>query len=388
MTIQARDWEYANLPDDELAPTERQQALAALARAMNARDPQAAKDALLRLPQTSPPPQDPLSLAAAAIANAALNDEEPPQTALDAMQEWLAAETPLDGGPIAREPYEREWLIPGWIPASRVGLLTGAGGAGKTRIALQLANAIANGANWLGLNPTPSDPAAAVHASYEEELQEIGHRLNLIDPRPDANPVYGYDLTPSGPLWHFPYGSATGSLASAGERLRRACERVDAKLLIIDNLASAFGGNENDRAQVRSFMNAWDSWARKRRCAILMIGHPPKTRGFAKDEHGLTQIAELFSGSTDWINAARYAISIDNKTDEIGTVRHCLRFLKGNYVAEPPSPVWMSINAKGIWTPDARQTNPGANKTFNGADIDPADTAALYNIEPISRNAL
>ncbi len=42
----------------------------------------------------------------------------------------------------------REWLIPEWLPASRVCLLSGPGAVGKSRLALQLAVAVASGVRY------------------------------------------------------------------------------------------------------------------------------------------------------------------------------------------------------------------------------------------------
>ena len=44
------------------------------------------------------------------------------------------------------EPPDREWLLPGWLAVGRVHLLTGSGGRGKSRLALQLAAALASDA--------------------------------------------------------------------------------------------------------------------------------------------------------------------------------------------------------------------------------------------------
>ena len=352
MTADVRDWHYASLPEEELTPSPRQQALSRLAQALELRDEQAAKSALLDLPQSTPHPPaiDPLILAAAEIAAAAQNDEEPPQSAMTAAAEWLATAEPLTGGIIIREPFTREWLVPSWIPAARAGLLAGAGGVGKTRIALQLAHAVATGEDWLCISRYGQSPAPVVYATYEDELQELGHRLNLIDPSPRPLPIYAYDLTESGSLWDFPNNSRNGVLPSAGAKLRRACERADAKLLIIDNLASAFGGNENDRAQVRSFVNAWDSWSRKTGCATLMIGHSPKNRGHAKNENGLTHMADIFSGSTDWLNAVRYAIALDAAVPaDDSNYQIYLRFLKGNYAKTIEKPIPLTYD-NGVWT--------------------------------------
>lgn len=357
MTAERSGWRYANLPEDELAPSPRQIALRKLAQAAQERDAHAAKAALHEIPHAASAALDPLDKAAADIIAAAHNDEDPPRQALDDIQSWLAAAQPLQGGKLTRERYEREWLVPGWIPAARTGLLTGAGGIGKTRLALQLANAVAKGHDWLSINRRSQNAAPAVYATYEDEMQELGHRLSLIDANDGGAPLTAYDLSDAGALWHFPYGSSEGALAPAGEKIRQACERADARLLVVDNLASAFGGNENDRAQVRSFMNAWDSWSRKTGCATLMIGHPPKGRGFAKDQNGLSHIAEMFSGSTDWLNAARYAIALDNKSEaDSAQPQTHLRMLKANYSRNFPDIIPL-LNNQGVWTAESNPLN-------------------------------
>ena len=40
---------------------------------------------------------------------------------------------------------DREWLIEGWLPVGRLGMLSGRGGRGKSRLALQLVARMAGG---------------------------------------------------------------------------------------------------------------------------------------------------------------------------------------------------------------------------------------------------
>ena len=75
----------------------------------------------------------------------------------------------------------REWLIPEWLPASRVCLLSGPGAVGKSRLALQLAVAVASGVRvWLKSGPPLTLPGGraggAVIASWEDEPDELGER--------------------------------------------------------------------------------------------------------------------------------------------------------------------------------------------------------------------
>jgi len=88
---------------------------------------------------------------------------------------------------------DREWLIPDWLPAGRIGLLTGEGEKGKSLLALQLAaHMAAGGGLWLGrgikeVMPPVSDGVVVI-AHWEDEAEEIRRRLGWIEAveKPDA----------------------------------------------------------------------------------------------------------------------------------------------------------------------------------------------------------
>ena len=85
----------------------------------------------------------------------------------------------------------REWICNGWL-GYRLTLFTGHGGRGKSRLALQLAAAVASGvpAPWLPPEPTsaPTVPSAAIAASgapvllasWEDEQDEVHRRLQTM----------------------------------------------------------------------------------------------------------------------------------------------------------------------------------------------------------------
>ena len=69
------------------------------------------------------------------------------------------------------EPEPRRWLIDLWLPAGTVALLTGEGGAGKSRLALQLAAGIAtnhsDNVSWIeGAEAPKPKPRWDVHLQY------------------------------------------------------------------------------------------------------------------------------------------------------------------------------------------------------------------------------
>ena len=205
----------------------------------------------------------------------------------------------------SKPPSERQWLIPDWLPAGRVGLLTGKGGAGKSRLALQLAASIAAGStDWLpdgGPELTEAGPAPVVFATWEDEPDELARRLQgrkhakgRVQDFGDR--LHGLDFAGRGSLWAPPPrtpASTPGDMTSTGRWLRAYCEKLKPLLLVIDPLAAAFACNENDRGIVRQFMSDWDGWARSIGCAVLMAAHPSKA-------------FQEYSGSTDWQAAARF----------------------------------------------------------------------------------
>jgi hypothetical protein len=75
-----------------------------------------------------------------------------------------------------KEPEPRRWVTSGQIPCGEPGILNGDGGTGKTLIALQLANAVADDwPDWLGKCVEIHGPALVF--SIEEKLSEL-HRRN------------------------------------------------------------------------------------------------------------------------------------------------------------------------------------------------------------------
>ena len=251
-------------------------------------------------------------------------------------------------------PPAREWLIPGWLPAARVAMFTGEGSAGKSRLAVQVVARIASGNGvWLpGARErlTLTEPAAVVFASWEDEPDQIGRMLHGMDGR-DGDPDAGELLrgignrlryvAPHGSLWEpardgSRHTSTVGELSDTGRALRDYCERWQARLLVIDPRAAAFGLNENDRALVRAFMADWDAWARAVNCAVVLVTHPPKSES-------------AYSGSTDWHAAARSVWELAEtdtvpkpKTRKAHDPRPAmqLRCIKASY-AKRPAPYWL-----------------------------------------------
>ena len=114
-----------------------------------------------------------------------------PTTARARLETALAAEglTVKTDWSDNEKPPHRKWLVDGWLPRGRIGLFTGRGGVGKSRLMLQLAVAVASKAkgptieDWLPhtsseplIGACPAAQETVVIASWEDEPEEANRR--------------------------------------------------------------------------------------------------------------------------------------------------------------------------------------------------------------------
>ena len=206
------------------------------------------------------------------------------------------------------KPPDQPWLIPEWLPVGAVTLLSGKGGVGKSRLALQLAAAIAGGAgpdaNWGGpaLSPNITESVPVIFASWEDPPAVISRRLSQISGAgaPWVNPTMplyipgeaDLGLTGSEPLYGAQERWGPCELTPLAHQLFEAAERVNAGLVVLDSAAAIYSANENDRAEVRGFLSALARRAYEGDRSVLLLAHPPKS-------------GSDYSGSTDWLAGVR-----------------------------------------------------------------------------------
>src|SRR5690606_2220943 len=80
------------------------------------------------------------------------------------------------------------------------------------------------------------------------------------------------------------------------EALDQRAEEQGAALCVPGTLADVYPANENDRAKVRQFVGILRGLALRRKCAVMLLGHPSLT--------GLSSGSGT-SGSTAWNNSVR-----------------------------------------------------------------------------------
>ena len=284
----------------------------------------------------------------------------------------------LEGEPIS----PRRWIVEDWLPIGSVTLFYGDGGIGKTLLAQQLMTSVTTGTHWLGL-PVPKHPVFAIFC--EDDEHEVHRRQDRI------NAACGLSYAD---LERMRYACAVGAdnVLVRFERdgswqvtprfieLTKAAKAHGAKLLVIDTAADTFGGNENDRAQVRAYLGAvLTRLARDADCAVLVNAHPSRS--------GLSATGDLDGGSTAWSNTARSRWALVRPETEDGAApdenARILSRRKANYAArgEEIELRWTA----GVLIP-ARQTAPSFIETANRvlgtevAFLDLLDRCAAQNV--------
>ena len=223
-------------------------------------------------------------------------------------------------------PQSKPFIIPRLAPAGEVTLFTGAGSAGKSLFAQQIATAVAAGVPTLGLDIVQSP---AIYLTCEDDEEQLHWRQTHLC---RALNVSMESL--AGKLWlsslrgrlDNALGQVTSegnfSLSPAYERLASLIRRSGAKLVALDNVAHLFAGNENDRGDVTRFANALNRLAGETGAAILLLAHTNKafTQG--------NKVGNAHSGSTAWLNAVRSQFVIEHDLD---TDLRTLTIGKANY---------------------------------------------------------
>jgi RecA-family ATPase len=266
---------------------------------------------------------------------------------------------PLAYVDLARDPIpERKWAVRDRIPAGNVTLLSGEGAIGKSIILLQLAaahvlaipvgaEAIAPRCDWIGTLP---EPGPVLYWSCEEDADEICRRLVPIAEH------YGttrQDLKDRG--LHVISRVGQDSILAIADRNERVqatplfhqikaeIARIKPVLVIIDNAADVFAGNEISRTQTRQFVTLLRSVTHGTDAAVILSAHPSL--------EGIRSGSGL-SGSTAWHNSVRARMFFHPAPGEDPELR-VLETMKSNYSAKADNVLlhW----SKGIYKPE-----PGA----------------------------
>ncbi|WP_423359647.1 AAA family ATPase [Pseudomonas citronellolis] len=182
---------------------------------------------------------------------------------------WRAELTPAST--IAPKPIR--WLWPGWIARGKLTLLAGAGGSGKTTLAMGLIGTITSGGRWPD-GERCQEPGNALIWSSEDDPADtlvprlmaagadlarvhiIQGRINALGEREPFDPASDFDL------------------------LREAVESIGgAALLLLDPVVNVVKGDMHRANEVRRSLQAVVDFAEQQWCAVLGISHFSKGSG-------------------------------------------------------------------------------------------------------------
>ncbi len=233
--------------------------------------------------------------------------------------------TELEG----KQPPERTWLIKHWLTYG-ITLLAGRGGIGKSLLAQTVATALVIGKPFID---AVSAPQKVLMWACEDDHDEIWRRQIAINrylgcsmADIEGRLIIESRLGATNAMWSLQYGSLV-----AGPALKEWHDQLaatEASVGILDNIAHLFGGNENDRHHVTSFVNGLAPLT-ERPVATLLLGHVARAQG------------SEFAGSAAWENAARMRWLFDvrmpdQKPDDKQEPEDGIRYLakrKSNYSA-------------------------------------------------------
>ena len=257
----------------------------------------------------------------------------PPRNGRDeAPKPWIHREeawTPLNlfDAP-DKPPFEREWLVPSWVPMLETTGLGGPGGEGKTLLAQMLATSAALGRSWLGLPVVQMKAAlvlcedrtndallrqADINRSYRCEMADLADNLLILPRRDnDFNRLGIFDRD--------------GELQTTVffTQLVRELQRAGTRFVVLDTRSDVFKGNQNDEDHARTFIRrVCDRIARELFGCVMLLYQPSKA--------GLSDGTGM-SGSVQWDAAFRARLYLTRPKDaEDQPDARVLQRLKSNY---------------------------------------------------------
>lgn len=250
-----------------------------------------------------------------------VDDEELPGVADP--KDWMGHNAPA-----------RRFIIPGWLVRGHAGLLSGMEGVGKSLIAQQMLTCAAIGRPFLGLE---IEKVRAVYITCEDSQDELWRRQESINA---ALGITMEDLAGKLLLVSLcgELGNELGTFSADGvltpsKRYRQIAKRIldfGAELVVLDNAAHMFAGNENARHDVAAFLGLIERLSQQMDGAVLLLAHPNKQHAQGNKQ------GNEYSGSTGWSAHVRNRLFLDyvSETEEglpVDDDERVLRKSKANY---------------------------------------------------------
>lgn len=230
-----------------------------------------------------------------------------------------------------REVLPMEFAVEDVIPADDVTLTSGPGGVAKSQMALQLLGATALGETWLNRQVKPG---AALYVSTEDPDDEVHRRLDKIGlhygrPFEDMSRLHVWNLfdVEETELAAFDDDTRRLTFTPLWDEFEAIVMDMRPTIAVLDSLTDLFGGDENNRRQVKTFIHRLRRLARAAGTAIMPIGHVSLSGGQSGGRG--------YSGSTQWHNSVRSRLFLSKpESDEHDPTLRLLAHMKANYGPE------------------------------------------------------
>lgn len=184
-----------------------------------------------------------------------------------AIERWQEGEPFINLEDVAPREGSR-WLLFPYLEREMPNTLFAFGGSTKSYLALAMAVSVASGVKLLGQAPTETGPV--LYLDWESDEYTHRERLDAIKAGAGIEGRLQYPII---------YRRQVASLDQAAERIRAEVAKQDVKLVIVDALGAARGGEvKNDDLTNRFFMAG-----RSLRRTLLVMDHLPKGKEADRD---------------------------------------------------------------------------------------------------------
>lgn len=277
---------------------------------------------------------------------------------------WRAKLTPAS----QIKPVSIKWLWPQWIALGKLTILAGAGGAGKTTMALSLAATLTNGGLWPDDTKNPKKGNVIIWSSEDDHADTLLPRLIAAGANLDRVHLVEGRTNQQGESEPFDPASDLDILRTAAELIGGV------SLLILDPVVNLIKGDMHKANDVRRGLQGVVDFAEEMECAVLGISH------FSKGSAGASA-ADRVIGSQAFSALAR-TVLVAGKQDNSET--RVLARAKSN-IADDQGGCSYSIDLCHIETDDGHMIQ--TTKTLWGDYLEGSASEILSTIEARSNSS-
>lgn len=277
---------------------------------------------------------------------------------------WRANLTPAS----QIKPVSIKWLWPQWIALGKLTILAGAGGAGKTTMALSLAATLTNGGLWPDDTKNPKQGNVIIWSSEDDHADTLLPRLIAAGANLDRVHLIEGRTNQQGESEPFDPASDLDILRTAALLIGGV------SLLILDPVVNLIKGDMHKANDVRRGLQGVVDFAEEMECAVLGISH------FSKGSAGVSA-ADRVIGSQAFSALAR-TVLVAGKQDNSET--RVLARAKSN-IADDQGGCSYSIELCTIETDDGHMIE--TTKTAWGDYLEGSASEILSTIEARSNSS-